>query len=134
MKSHFYHIQINIDYTNVGFYKELMTFLGWKEIWEGEDLIGFRSHTSGDLWNVEMGSKEKQNYDHLGMNHISIRTETAADIDAIVAYLKEKNIKTLFDTPKHRPEFASEENETYYQVMFESPDKILYEIVFIGQK
>ncbi len=40
----------------------------------------------------------------------------------------------LFGTPKHRVEFADSPKETYYQIMFESPDKILFEIVYKGEK
>ncbi len=34
--------------------------------------------------------------------------------------------------PHHRPEFAMNEKYTYYQVMFETPDRILFEIVYMG--
>ena len=37
----------------------------------------------------------------------------------------------LFETPRYRPDFSSEPN-TYYQIMFESPDRILFEIVYVG--
>ncbi len=50
----------------------------------------------------------------------------------MVNYLRERNIPPLFDTPRHRPEFAMNEEYTYYQVMFESPDRILFEIVYMG--
>jgi hypothetical protein len=39
----------------------------------------------------------------------------------------------LFETPRHRPEFSSEDS-TYYQIMFESPDRILLEFVYTGPK
>jgi hypothetical protein len=34
----------------------------------------------------------------------------------------------------HRPEFSMSTEETYYQVMFESPDRILFEVVYTGTK
>ena len=40
----------------------------------------------------------------------------------------------LFETPRHRPEFAESDGHTYYQVMFASPDGILFEIVYVGPK
>ena len=43
-------------------------------------------------------------------------------------------LRTLFETPRHRPDFAHGEDTTYYQVMFESPDRILFEIVYTGPK
>jgi hypothetical protein len=51
-----------------------------------------------------------------------------------VTYLKQHGIKALFETPRHRPEFSGSEAETYYQVMFESPDRILFEVVYTGPK
>ncbi|MCA9386601.1 hypothetical protein KC669_01060 [Candidatus Dojkabacteria bacterium] len=135
MKSHFYHIQLNIDFSkNNSFYKELMNFLGWSIIFEGEDMMGYKSDVSGDLWFVDSEKEENQDYDEKGLNHVAIRVEEQKNIDEIVRFLREKNINTLFDTPRHRPEFRDSEDETYYQVMFESPDKILFEIVYIGPK
>ena len=43
-------------------------------------------------------------------------------------------LQHLFETPRHRPDFAHGEDTTYYQVMFESPDRILFEIVYTGPK
>jgi hypothetical protein len=48
-------------------------------------------------------------------------------------WLKESGIPHLFETPRHRPEFSEGDN-TYYQVMFESPDRILFEVVYTGPK
>jgi hypothetical protein len=48
--------------------------------------------------------------------------------------LRERGVGLLFGTPQHRPEFAQGEDQTYYQVMFESPDRILLEVVYTGPK
>ena len=37
-------------------------------------------------------------------------------------------------TPRHRPEFSASEHDTYYQIMFESPDRVLFEVVYEGPK
>ncbi len=135
MKSHFYHIQINIDFAkNVKFYKDLMNELGWSIIFESDDLIGFKSSKNGDLWFVDSDKKESVDYDAVGINHLAIRVEKQKDIDQIVEFLKSKNITTLFGTPKHRADFAANENETYYQIILETPDKIQVEIVYVGEK
>jgi hypothetical protein len=63
-----------------------------------------------------------------------LRVAETKDVDTVKDFLEEKNTRMLFDTPKHRPEFSSQEDETYYQIMFESPDKILWEVVYIGKK
>jgi hypothetical protein len=118
----------------VNFYKDLMKFLGWSILYEDKEVLGLGSGDRQSMWFGEALKKGSNDYDKTGVNHISIRIEQQQDIDEIVSYLKSHNIKPLFDTPRHRPEFAANENETYYQVMFESPDKILFEVVYVGLK
>lgn len=130
MKSHFYHIQFNVKKENLPFYKEMMEFIGWSLIFEMDDMNGFKSETNGDLWFIA-SEAEQQNYDNLGGNHYSLRFDEQTNIDTAKDFLESKGIKMLFDTPRHRPEFAKPD-ETYYQIMFESPDKILFEFVYIG--
>jgi hypothetical protein len=57
-----------------------------------------------------------------------------SDVDLAVDYLKQHNVSALFGTPCHRPEMVSDPHDTMYQVMFESPDKILLEVVYRGLK
>lgn len=134
MKSYLYHLQINISFSNLQFYKDIMFFLGWSVIFETADTVGFKSDRSGDLWFVDNTSKELIDYDKRGMNHFAVRVEKQDDIDAVAEYLKKHEVDTLFQTPRHRPEFTSEPGETYYQVMFVSPDNVLFEVVYIGSK
>lgn len=134
MKSHLYHLQINIDFKNVSFYKSLMEFIGWKVIFEEKNVVGYRSGTSGDVWFVKTGKNKTVDYDAKGVNHISFRVDKITDVDKVKDHLEKNKVKMLFDTPRHRPEFSSSEKETYYQIMFESPDKILFEVVYIGPK
>lgn len=134
MKSKFYHIQLNINFENIQFYKDFMNFLEWSIIFEGPEIVGFHKDNNIDIWFAASKNSQKQDYDTIGMNHISFRVESHADIDKTVEYLKGKNIKALFETPRHRPEFSDSEIETYYQVIFESPDRIQIEVVYIGPK
>jgi catechol 2,3-dioxygenase-like lactoylglutathione lyase family enzyme len=69
-----------------------------------------------------------------GLNHLGIAAESIADVDATVRYLEDRGIPALFETPRHRPDFSQDEKSTYYQVMFESPDRILFEVVYTGPK
>ena len=135
MISYFYHAQINVDLAkNRQFYKDLMEFMGWTVIFEEGDVVGYKSKTNGDLWFYDIEDKTQQNYDAIGMNHLSIRVDELKNIDEITEMLKKKGTPTLFGTPKHRAEFTTDPSQTYYQIMFESPDKILFEIVYIGAK
>ena len=135
MNSHFYHIQVNVNLEkNRQFYKDLMDFMGWSIIFEEGDVVGYKSKTNGDLWFYDVKDKPQQDYDSIGMNHIGLRVDELKNIDEIMEMLKKKGTRMLFDTPRHRPEFSSDPTHTYYQIMFESPDKILFEIVYIGPK
>ncbi len=134
MKSHLNHLQININPENLSFYKDLMQFLGWNIIMESEGMAGFTSGKEASLWFLKSQNNEQHNYDGFGVNHIGIKVEELKNVDEAEAFLKSKDIKMLFGTPKHRTEFAMSENETYYQIMFESPDKVLFEIVYTGVK
>ncbi len=134
MTSFLHHVQINIDSKNLKFYKDLMDFLKWTPVMETESFAGFHSNEKGSVWFMPAQKNEESDYDKKGMNHLSLGVGSVSEVDECVDWLVKNNIKTLFDTPKHRPDFVPTPEETYYQVMFESPDKILFEIVYTGKK
>lgn len=128
------HLQINIRGGNLPFYKDLFGFLGWPTLYEDEAMLGVGGKSDDSLWFSASANEAKNDYDGVGMNHLGIATSTQAEVDEAAAYLRSKGIAALFETPRHRPDFASNEKETYYQVMFASPDNILFEIVYTGPK
>ena len=133
MKSNMGHLQVNINAKNLGFYKELFTFLGWGILYEDENMLGMGCEKESSLWFCN-GLKDLANdYDGKGMNHLGISVAKQSEVDEAVEYLKKHNIPALFETPRHRPEFSGE-GSTYYQVMFETPDKLLFEVVYTGPK
>jgi len=134
MQTVFSHIQFNVQAANLPFYKDLMTFLGWPVIFEGEGFAGFGGPGGGSLWFIGFAKPVSNDYDGPGMNHIALGAASQADVDAVVTYLAEHGVPALFETPRHRPEFAHGPDQTYYQVMFESPDRILWEVVYTGPK
>jgi catechol 2,3-dioxygenase-like lactoylglutathione lyase family enzyme len=135
MKTNFSHIQVNIDFEkNHGFYKEFMTFLGWNVVFETNGIIGFTSGQNGDIWFIDSKKKETMDYDMIGVNHIGIKVDTQDNLDKCIIFLKSKGINGLFDTPRHRPEFVQKPDETYYQIIFETPDKAQFELVYVGKK
>ena len=111
-----------------------MEFMGWSIIFEMDEVVGYRSGTNGDVWFVKTQNKEVQDHDDIGLNHIALRVDTISDVDSIKDFLEKKGVEMLFDTPKHRPEFAWTPTGTYYQIMFKSPDGILFEAVYVGKK
>ncbi len=128
------HLQINVHAANVPFYKDLFAFLEWKTIVEMEGMLGVIDHNHTSLWFVGQAKEVQNDYDGPGVNHIAISVAAQADIDTAATYLREQGVQLLFDTPKHRPDFAQGPDQTYYQVMLESPDRILLEIVYTGVK
>jgi hypothetical protein len=134
MNSYWNHLQINIEPANRGFYKDLLTLLGWAPWHEDEAMLGMGVEGKGSFWFASASGKHKTDYDQLGVNHIGVRAEEQKDVDAVAAFLRRRSVALLFDTPRHRPEFAEGAGQTYYQVMFTSPDNVLLEVVYIGPK
>lgn len=134
MKTSVGHIQFLIDYKNVSYYKKLFEYFEWSVIVEMEGVIGFTNGEKTSLWFLEGTKKEAAGHTMYGMNHIGFSVELQNQVDEATEFIKTLGSTPLFETPRHRAEFASNEKETYYQVMFESPDKILLEVVYTGVK
>ncbi len=134
MKTKFGHIQFNSKPENQNFYLNLFSSLGWKKIYQDENMLGLGEENGGSFWFTTPIKNINNDYDGLGINHVGIHTTKQVDVDEVVRFLNENGIEVLFDTPRHRPEFSAGEENTYYQVMFESPDKLLFEVVYIGKK
>ncbi len=124
------HLQINVKSENVDFYKDLMTYLGWSVLYQDEETVGVGSTDGASLWFTGQGKDICNDYDGTGMNHLALNTPTQGEVDKAAAFLRAHDIPVLFDTPRHRPEFCGSVDQTYYQVMFESPDRILFEVVY----
>lgn len=127
------HLQYNIDLKNVDFYRDLLTFLGWEILYDDPEVLGMIGENKVSLWFASVTKDTKNDYDANGANHIGLGVGHQADVDATVDYLKAHGVACLFETPRHRPEFSGGDN-TYYQVMFETPDRILMEVVYTGIK
>ena len=125
---------INIDPANRAFYRDLFSLLGWDNWHEDANMLGMGVEGKGSFWFASAPGKHRTDYDQLGVNHLGIRAEEQKDVDTVAAFLRRKSVPPLFETPRHRPEFAEGEGQTYYQVMFTSPDNVLLEVVYIGPK
>ena len=133
MQSKVSHIQFNVQAANLPFYKDLLAFAGLQTLYDGEDMLGVGDANETSLWFGTSVRDVVNDYDGPGMNHLALEVPAQSDVDAAVAWLAERGVRALFGTPRHNPEFSSAER-TYYQVMFESPDRILFEIVYMGPK
>lgn len=126
------HIQFNVAPQNLPFYKDLFTFLGWPVLDESPTMLGVGGSVFNSFWFFGGANSCPNNYDGPGMNHLGLLVQRQDEVDQVVAYLHERGMSTLFDTPRNRPEFAYDAQHTYYQVMFETPDCILLEVVFMS--
>lgn len=126
------HIQINVRSENLSFYADLFEQLGWQTLYADGSMLGIGDTNRSSVWFIGRIKDVTNDYDGPGMNHLAIGTATQADVDVMAAYLTGRGVSLLFDTPRHRPEFAAAPDQTYYQIMFESPDRILFEVVYTG--
>lgn len=131
IQSHIGHLVYHVDPANLGFYKDLLTFLGWSVWYDDPAMLGVGDNAGASLWFGAPLKPVSNDYDGPGLNHIGLSVGAQADVDAAVEWLREHGIPALFETPRHRPDFSSPGN-TYYQVMFETPDRLLIEIVYTG--
>lgn len=134
MQSSLGHLQINVQPSNLGFYKDLFAFLGWQSIGADDSYVAVADSNKTSLWFIGNVKDVAYDYDGPGVNHVAISVGAQSDVDKAAQYLAERGIQHLFETPRHRPDFSGDGPDTYYQVMFESPDRILFEIVYIGPK
>jgi catechol 2,3-dioxygenase-like lactoylglutathione lyase family enzyme len=134
IKSHIGHIQFMVNSQNIPFYKELLTFLGWSVWYEDKGTLGVGIESGTSIWFSEKTKNVSNDYDSVGMNHLGLVVDSQKDVDDTVAFLQSHKINALFDTPRHRPEFSPDREKTYYQVMFETPDRLLFEVVYTGAK
>jgi len=128
------HLQVNVNAANLPFYRDLFAFLGWDPIYSDDSTESFNSVGNISLWFIGAANEAQNDFDGVGVNHIGLAAESQADVDRTVAYLEERGIERLFETPRHRPDFSHGEEDTYYQVMFASPDGVLFEHVYVGPK
>jgi catechol 2,3-dioxygenase-like lactoylglutathione lyase family enzyme len=124
------HVQFNVSAGNFDFYRRLLSQLGF-EVQESEHYVaGFGNGVS--LWFMPSDVSEQQDHDHRGVNHLGLNAETVAEVDAVAAFLPEIGAEALFETPRRRDDFIGGGETDYYQVMFRSPDGILFEVVYTG--
>lgn len=116
---------------NIDIYKKLFAYFEFPITTEFPGGIGAKINDTPyqSLWILEATEKTPNHRDSNGMNHIGFTVATAADVDLFtLEFLNANNISPLFNTPARRPEFEHPDSG-YYQVMFELPGDILFEVV-----
>lgn len=128
------HLVYSIRPQNQVFYRDLFSYMGWATLVDMEGMLGLGADNGQSIWFGTATKDSANDYDAPGLNHLAIAAESIADVDEAAAWLSERGIAMLFGTPQHRPDFSSDDASTYYQIMFESPDRLLFEIVYTGPK
>jgi len=132
MQTSLAHLQVNVSPANLAFYGDLAALLGLSTVYQDDQMLGVAGQNGASLWFVGQARDVGNDYDGPGVNHLGLGVSALTDVDAVTAWLAERGIQSLFETPRHRPEFAGD--QSYYQVMFESPDRVLFEVVYTGPK
>lgn len=130
MKSILGHLQLNVSNPEISFpfYKDFLKCFDYKIIVEEKEYLGLSNGTT-DFWIQAVEDKYKMPFHRksTGINHIAFRVDAKEDVDKFFnEFIKPRNVKTLYETPKSFPEYA----ENYYAIFFEDPDRIKIEVLF----
>jgi len=134
MQSKLGHLQLNVAPENLSFYPDLFAALGWQTIYQDDNMFAAGDANGTSVWVLTNTKTVNNDYDGPGLNHLGIAVDAQKDVDAVAKHIAGRGIEHLFDTPRHRHDFSGDGPDTYYQVMFESPDRILFEIVYQGPR
>ena len=134
MRTQIHHLQFDVRADNLPFYRDLLQFLGWTPVYEDATALGVSEPDSPrSLWFMSLANDAANDYDGPGLNHFAFGVDAQGDVDEAAAWLRDRGVDLLWETPRHRDEFSSD-GSTYYQVMFESPDRIQFEVVYTGPR
>lgn len=126
MKASFDHVKINVSDTD--FYRELLTYLGFRIVKEHVSGFGATDGRIDGVWVSKAPQKyiREINFQTTGLNHLAFNVESKEEVDKFYKdYLVTRKISVLHE-PKEYPQYVS----GYYAVFFEDPDHIKLEVVY----
>ena len=108
----------------VVFYEKLLSFLGLKKVFQGEELLYFvGGRTAVGISKCGEGFEaERFVQRRVGLHHACFRAREREDVDRLHEFLQELGAKII-----HPPEFGGWA-PGYYSVLFEDPDGIRLEM------
>jgi catechol 2,3-dioxygenase-like lactoylglutathione lyase family enzyme len=126
------HVGINLpnEETSFPFWKDLLTYLGFKLKLDGNHFDASDGHTYL-CFSVTKPPYQQPAFHrkHTGLNHVAFRVSSAKEVDQFVKdFLQPRDIQPLYGGAKAYPEYA----EGYYAVYFEDPDRIKVEVAYEG--
>ena len=114
---------------NLPLYRQLFAYFGYQTNLDEEDVYGVVDPEGIYIYLNPAIKNQSGNYDSGGLNHLAFEVESPKEVDQFIQeFLHPRELQQLFHTPRHRPEFADVEGG-YYQVMFEMPGGLLFEVV-----
>jgi len=127
------HIGINVSNPKLSFpfYKDLFEYFDYKIIKDNDRCLAVRKKGTPDFWlhaTEEGYIANKFHRKNTGLNHFAFHVSSREEVDKFYnEFLKPRNIKSLYNTPKPFPQYEPD----YYAVYFEDPDRIKLEVCFI---
>jgi catechol 2,3-dioxygenase-like lactoylglutathione lyase family enzyme len=109
------------------FYAELLPFLGLKKVYDGNN---FLYHVGGrTALGIQRATKEHEGrrfvQNRVGLHHLCLRARSREDVDKVAAKLRAMGAK--IDRGPLEGDFAP----GYYYIVFEDPDGIRLEVIFV---
>ena len=116
---------------NLEIYRKCFDYLGYEKIMDSDGFLAFNNPNDNiSIWIMSASTESENDRDSNGLNHLGIGVDSKEEVNKFVEeFLKPNNIECLFETPRTRPEFAGETGD-YYQVMFQLPGTLLFEVMF----
>lgn len=107
------------------FYHKIFTYLGMKKqfsqygfvCWKNKYLHFYLSEADIHL------KKEKYNRYRVGLNHLSLSTDSRSAVDSVYQFLKRNKVKVV-----HAPQILKLPSHTIYYLTFEDPDGMRIEV------
>src|SRR5690348_13855420 len=107
MQTHIHHLQFNVRPDNLPFYRDLLQFLGWTLIHEDATVLGVVGPSGqSSLWFNGEARDVANDYDGPGLNHFAFGVDAQGDVDEAAAWLRNRSVELLWETPRHREEFS----------------------------
>ena len=113
--------------TAVPFYEKLLTFLGLKQVFKGEEFLYYvGGRTALGISKCDDQYRHEQFVQRrVGLHHLSFRARERGDVDSLYAFLQELGAKII-----HPPEEGTWA-PGYYSVLFEDSDGIRLEMNYV---
>jgi glyoxylase I family protein len=131
MRGAIHHLDLTVrdPWASLGFYREVLGFIGYRLVREDERGFDFALEGPGSSIGLMRAEGEGRTRSHdrysPGLHHVAWKAGSRAEVDALHRRLQEIGAQIL-DAPADYPEYG----EGYYAVFFADPDGLKLEYVF----